>query len=130
MNQNLYGTVFGVALLFTIGVVPHYAAGTLSSIQNDEGGKSTWAYGEGWVYKEANQTVAGAAGTPPQGGGAPPQGGGAPPVGGGVAASTRRRSTTSRWRSTTTRRRSTTTRRRSTTRRWRSTTSRWRRHHQ
>ena len=25
MNQNLYGTVFGVALLFTIGVVPHYA---------------------------------------------------------------------------------------------------------
>ena len=79
MNQNLFGTVLGVALLFTIGVVPHYAAGTISSIQNDEGGKPAWVYGEGWVYEEDQRTVAGAPGAPPVGGGGQPPQGGAPP---------------------------------------------------
>lgn len=71
MNQNLLGAVFGVALLFIIGVVSHshYAAGRISSIQNDQDGKPAWVYGQGWIYQEANQTVGGAAGAPPQGGG-------------------------------------------------------------
>ena len=89
MNQNLLGAVFGVALLFIIGVVSHshYAAGRISSIQNDQDGKPAWVYGQGWIYQEANQTVGGAAGAPPQGGGqqqpqqlARSQGGAQPPV--------------------------------------------------
>ena len=88
MKQKLFGTVFGVALLFTIGVVPYNAIGTISNFQNDEGGKPAWVYGEGWVYEEAQQKVAGATGAPPVvgGGQAPVVGGGqAPVVGGGQA---------------------------------------------
>src|SRR5690349_11313399 len=82
MNQNLFGALFGVALLFTIGYISHYAAAKISSIQNDENGNPTWVYRHGWVYQEANKTGAGAAGAPSQGeakplvGGAPSQGGG------------------------------------------------------
>src|SRR5690242_20060795 len=88
MNQNLFGALFGVALLFTIGYISHYAAAKISSIQNDENGKPTWVYRHGWVYQEANKTGAGAAGAPSQGGakplvgGAPSQGGAKPLVGG------------------------------------------------
>ena len=82
MNQNLFGALFGVALLFTIGYISHYAAGKISSIQNDENGKPTWVYRHGWVYQEANKTGAGAAGAPSQGG-AQPLVGGAPSQGGG-----------------------------------------------
>ena len=88
MNQKLFGTVFGVALLFTTGVVSHNAVGTISTFQNNEGGTPAWVYGLGWVYKGAQQTVAGATGAPPVvgGGQAPVVGGGqAPVVGGGQA---------------------------------------------
>ena len=62
MNQKLFGTVFGVALLFTTGVVSHNAVGTISTFQNNEGGTPAWVYGLGWVYKGAQQKVAGATG--------------------------------------------------------------------